>query len=149
MRSHEGNNPDLNAQFDANEEVLNHQTLMAGIHTALKPYIKNAVKYNAEKGVGVVRPLFFYYDEEQAYRECYEYLLGRDILVAPVIRPGAVMREVYLPEDEWVRLATGEEYAGGTHRVAAPVGQPAVFYRKNASPEVLEIIKKAMEVKRI
>ncbi|MBQ6467653.1 MAG: alpha-glucosidase [Clostridia bacterium] len=149
MRSHEGNNPDLNAQFDANEEVLNHQTLMAGIHTALKPYIKDAVKYNAKKGVGVVRPLFFYYDEEQAYRECYEYLLGRDILVAPVIRPGAVMREVYLPEDEWVRLATGEEYAGGTHRVAAPVGQPAVFYRKNASPEVLEIIKKAMEVKRI
>ena len=147
MRNHEGNNPDLNAQFDATEEVLNHQTKMSHIHTALKPYIKNAVKYNAEKGVGVVRPLFFYYDEEKAYTECYEYLLGRDILVAPVIKHSATTRDVYLPNDEWVHFGTGNVYTGGDVTVDAPIGQPAVFYRKNASDEVLKIINKALEAK--
>lgn len=147
MRSHEGNNPDLNAQFDANEQVLKHQTKMSKIHAALKPYIKQAVKENAEKGIGVVRPLFFYYDEELAYKESYEYMLGRDILVAPVIRPGATAREVYLPNDEWVQFGTGTRYGGGEMFVFAPLGEPAVFYRRNASEKVLEIIKKAQEVK--
>ena len=147
MRSHEGNNPDLNAQFDASEEVIKHQSVMSRIHTALKPYIRDAVEYNAETGVGVVRPLFFYYNEEKAFSEMYEYLLGRDILVAPVIKPGVTKREVYLPSDEWVEFFTGKEYTGGTYTVDAPVGRIPVFYRKNASEKVLETIKTALEAK--
>lgn len=147
MRGHEGNNPDLNAQFDASDRVLDHKARMSRIHLALKPYIKDAVKYNAETGTGVIRPLFFYYDEKDAYTESYEYLLGRDILVAPVIRPGTSIREVYLPEDEWVEFFTGEEFKGGHYSIKAPLGRPPVFYRKKASEKVLEIIKSAMEVK--
>lgn len=104
MRGHEGLNPDLNVQFDANERVLKLSAKMSQIHKSLKPYIRSSVEYNAHKGVGVIRPLFFYYDEEQAYIECFEYMLGRDILVAPVIKAGAESREVYLPDDKWIHL---------------------------------------------
>lgn len=141
MRGHEGLNPDLNAQFDASEEVLKHGAKMSKIHTALKPYIQSAVKYNAQKGVGVVRPLFFYYDEKGAYDEAYEYLLGRDILVAPVIKAGANKREVYLPNDKWIHLESGKEYGGGRFTVDAPVGEIPVFVRKNADDSVLNITK--------
>ena len=65
--------------------------------------------------------------------EKFEYLLGRDLLVAPVIKEGAVEREVYLPEDEWVHLWTGEICRGGRIRVQAPLGQIPVFYRKESS----------------
>lgn len=133
MRGHEGLNPDLNAQFDASEAVLAHGAKFGRIHKALKPYLKEAVKLNAEKGTGVVRPLFFYYDEPQAYTVAYEYLLGRDILVAPVIKAKASKKEVYLPEDEWIHLWTGEEYGGGSHTVDAPIGQIPVFIRKQSS----------------
>ena len=132
MRGHEGLNPDLNAQFDASEEVLRHGAKFGKIHKALKPYLKDAVKYNAEKGVGVVRPLFFYYDEQPAYTEAYEFLLGRDILVAPVIKSGAEKREVYLPNDEWVHLWSGKEYSRGKAIVPAPVGEIPVFIRKSS-----------------
>ncbi len=145
MRSHEGNNPDINAQFDASETVLRHQARMSKIHVALAPYIRKAVEYNAATGVGAVRPLFFYYDESRAYTESYEYLLGRDILVAPVIRPHADTRKVYLPDDEWVRFGTGETYTGGEYTVKAPLGQIPVFYRKNADEETLIIINKSEE----
>ncbi|MDE7372715.1 MAG: alpha-glucosidase, partial [Clostridia bacterium] len=141
MRGHEGLNPDLNAQFDASEQVLKHGAKMSKIHSALKPYIKSAVEYNAENGVGVVRPLFFYYDEKGAYDEAYEYLLGRDILVAPVLKAGATKREVYLPNDRWIHLESGKEYGGGRFTVDAPVGQIPVFVRKNADESVLNITK--------
>ena len=148
MRGHEGLNPDLNAQFDSSITILRHGSKMARIHKALKPYLKEAVKYNSEKGVGVVRPLFFYYDEEEAYEQAYSYLLGRDILVAPVIRPDTVKKEVYLPEDEWVHLWSGREYNGGHYIVSCELGEPPVFIRKNA--EILGILNNAInEIKDI
>lgn len=140
MRSHEGLNPDLNVQFDADEEILRHSAKMSQIHKRLKPYIKSAVEYNAQKGVGVIRPLFFYYPEKQAYNECFEYMLGRDILVAPIIKAGAKTGRVYLPNDEWIHLWSKKEYGGGTFDVDAPIGEIPVFIRKNAQ-NVLDIIK--------
>ncbi len=139
MRGHEGINPDVNVQLDHDFDVLAIGAEASRIHAALKPYLKDAVKYNAEKGVGVVRPLFFYYDEPQAYKECYEYLLGRDILVAPVIEPGEKTRRVYLPKDEWIHIESKQEYDGGYVTVDAPIGHPAVFVRKHADAALLEI----------
>ncbi len=133
LRGHEGLNPDLNAQFDASEQVLVHGAKYSQIHKKLKPYLSQASQYNTETGVGMVRPLFFYYDEELAYTEAYEYLLGRDILVCPVLRPGAKDRQVYLPEDEWIHLWTGKEYQGGTVTVPAELGEIPVFIRKESS----------------
>ena len=148
MRGHEGLNPDLNAQFDSSMDILHHGSKMAGIHKALKPYLKDAVKYNSETGVGVVRPLFFYYDEKEAYEDTYAYLLGRDILVSPVIRPGTVRKDVYLPDDEWVHLWSGKEFSGGIATVDCELGDPPVFIRKNA--EVLGVLNNAInEIKDI
>ncbi len=133
LRGHEGLNPDLNAQFDASEQVLAHGAKYSQMHKKLKPYLSQASQYNTETGVGMVRPLFFYYDEEPAYTEAYEYLLGRDILVCPVLRPGATDRQVYLPKDEWIHLWTGKEYQGGTVTVPAALGEIPVFIRKESS----------------
>ena len=139
MRGHEGINPDVNVQLDHDFDVLAIGAEASRLHAALKPYLKEAVKYNAEKGVGVVRPLFFYYDEKNAYEEKYEYLLGRDLLVAPVIRPGENTRRVYLPQDEWIHIASKRVYSGGYVNVDAPIGHPAVFVRKNADPKLIDV----------
>ena len=141
LRGHEGLNPDLNAQFDASEPVLRHGKYMSQIHKQLKPYLVAADRKNSETGVGIVRPLFFYYDEARAYKEMHEYLLGRDILVAPVIEQGATTRDVYLPEDGWIHAPTGKQYRGGVHTVEAPIGSIPVFYRKDADEAVKAIME--------
>ncbi len=143
MRGHEGLNPDLNVQFDADDDILDFCSRMSRIHASLKPYLKEAVKKNAEEGVGVMRPLFFYYDEKEAYNNGYEYLLGRDILVAPVCRPKARKMKVYLPNDEWVHLWSGKTYKGGVYEVDCPLGETPVFVRK-ANKDVLELLQKAI-----
>jgi len=132
MRSHEGIRPGNNAQFDANGELLGQYTKMARVHRGLKAYLQAAERENTQRGVPVMRPLFFYYDGERDMTECYEYLLGRDVLAAPVLLPGVDTWEVYLPEDGWVHLWTGEEYTGGVHCIPAPVGEPPVFVRKES-----------------
>ena len=132
MRGHEGNRPDDNAQFDASEETLRVHARLSRVHARLKPYLKDMVQLNAEKGIPVARPVFFCYDEPEAYTESTEYLLGGDLLVAPILRQGAKGRTVWLPKDRWVNLWTGREYSCGTYKVGAPFGYPPVFYRRES-----------------
>jgi len=134
MRTHEGNRPAENWQFDSDNETLEHLARMTGMHRALKPYLKGLVEENAEKGIPVMRPLFLHYEDDPgSYREQYEYLLGADVLVAPVCEEGARDWPVYLPPDEWVNLFTGEVLHGGASVVVeAPLGFPPVFYRSSS-----------------
>ena len=132
MRSHEGNQPVNNVQFADDAELLAQLARTTKMHAALKPYLKKCVAENAERGIPVMRPVFYHYDEPEAYKESTEYLLGRDILVAPVLKEGAVSRTVYLPKDNWVNIFTGQQYYGGPVEVKAPIGQPPVFVRKDS-----------------
>ena len=132
LRTHEGNQPVNDVQFDASEETLAQTARMSRIHASLKEYLKDLVRENAEKGTPVMRPLFYHYDEDWTYKKKYEYLLGRDMLVAPVIREGAVTRECELPDDQWIHVFSGKEYGRGMHTVDAPMGCPPVFIRKSS-----------------
>ena len=50
-----------------------------------------------------------------------DFLLGRDILVAPVVRPGVICR-VRLPAGaDWCEAATGRVHAGGDTALPAPL----------------------------
>ncbi|MFC7393623.1 alpha-glucosidase [Scopulibacillus cellulosilyticus] len=133
MRTHEGNRPYDCFQFDDDDESLEHLARMTNIYVKLKPYIKTLVKANADEGIPVQRPLFMHYEnDEKAYNIQYEYLFGRDLLVAPVYKSSVTEWEVYLPNDQWIHIWTGKEYMGGDVKVNAPIGCPAVFYRKNS-----------------
>ena len=98
------------------------------------------VRLNAEVGSPVMRPLFLQYEtDSQAYLQDYEYLYGSELLVAPVLLPGVETWTVYLPGPEsWVHLWTEEVVQGQTDfTVAAPLGNPPVFYRQNSAWKTL------------
>lgn len=130
FRSHEGNQPVNNVQFDGDEELLAHLARCTAMHVRLKSYLKECVAEAQQRGIPVMRPLFYHYDEPELRTQKTEYLLGRDILVAPVLKEGACSRSCILPKDRWVHLFTGREYSGGTVEIQAPLGQPPVFIRK-------------------
>lgn len=71
----------------------------------------------------LIRPLFYQYpDDIDGFDVDNEILLGRDILVRPVIEEGADSIEVYFPGNEeelWINLETNSVYNGG---------QTVVFY---------------------
>ena len=141
FRSHEGNQPSRNVQFDGDDELLGHLSRTSRLHERLSFYIKACVEENATRALPVMRPLFYHYDEKDAYTEKTDYLLGRDILVAPVLKEKAVSRDVYLPDDTWIHLFTKKEYKGGRYKVEGKIGMPPVFVRKNA-----ELFEKLIEI---
>jgi len=51
-------------------------------------------------------------DKESASRDD-EYLLGADLLAAPVLQEGATEREIYLPPGEWFALGSAARETGG------------------------------------
>ena len=133
MRTHEGNRPDTNFQYYDDEDCMNRLARLVDIYTALAPMLKELVKENHESGIPVQRPLFLHHeDDPRCYTEQFEYLLGEDVLVAPVWQEAQTERSVYLPEGEWVHLWTGNAYGKGAHTVPAPLGDTPVFYRKDS-----------------
>ncbi|MGL6065577.1 MAG: alpha-glucosidase [Cetobacterium sp.] len=133
MRTHEGNRPDDNYQHDGDIGTMKFFARMTDVYTSLKPYMQTLVEQNANFGIPVQRPMFFHYEKDlRTYDIKYQYLLGEDLLVAPVHQEYTDKWSVYLPEDNWVHLWTGEEYKGGDIEVLSKLGYPPVFYRKNS-----------------
>jgi alpha-glucosidase len=85
----------------------------------LLPYLYTLFEEAARTGAPILRPLLYHYPTDAATHTLHDQaLLGRDLLLAPVLRPGKVCREVYLPQGIWYDLRSGERLAGPQHLLA-------------------------------
>ena len=134
MRTHEGNRPDSNIQLYSDDDMIKAGAFWVKIHNCLAPYISDLMKINSENGIPVQRGLFMVEPENDALYDTslFEYMLGDDMIVAPVVDRGAVTRHVTLPMGEWTDLYTGELHCGGSFEVDAPLGKIPVFYRTDS-----------------
>jgi hypothetical protein len=100
----------------------------------LLPYIYTLAHENYETGIPMVRPLFFHDPHDPALADRDDaYLLGRDLLVAPVVEDGQRQRSVYLPRGYWVDAWTDSVYQGGQTIIAdAPLDRLPLFVRTGA-----------------
>lgn len=131
MRTHEGNRPDDNLQIDSNAELIEGFVRWSKVHAHLAPYVQHLVIEAKATGLPAQRTLFLHYPlDRETFTIQDQYLYGGDLMVAPVIEAGAVMRKVYLPEGEWRHVWSGADFTPGWHDVAAPIGGPPVFYRR-------------------
>jgi alpha-glucosidase (family GH31 glycosyl hydrolase) len=137
FRTHEGNIPGVNHQIYSDTETLMHFARFAKIYAAWKPYRMELVKEASETGLPVVRHPFIHYpDDPEVHRLGYQYMVGSEFMVAPVLDPDSDTVKVYLPAGEWVHLWTGNRYGspqrGVYETIQAPIGEPAVFYEEDS-----------------
>lgn len=97
------------------------------------PYNYTLAYENATEGLPLARPLNFYGDNPgDEYASCDdEYLWGSEVLVAPVMKQGAVSRDVLFPKGIWVDWWNPDmRYTGGGHAVVeAPLNRLPLFVR--------------------
>ena len=131
MRTHDGDDRENNHRWDADEETTAHFGRMARVHAAFAAERVEWAREAAETGAPIVRHLLLEFpDDREAWQIHDQYLLGPDLLVAPVVTEGATARTLYLPEGSWFHVWTGEAYQGpGWVDVDAPLGSPPVFSR--------------------
>jgi sulfoquinovosidase len=133
MRTHEGNRPDDNLQIDSTSELLSGFAKWSRVHAALAPWVRHLCDEAAATGLPAQRALFLHYpDDRETFTIQDQYLYGADLMVAPVIEQGAVTRDVYLPEGEWVHVWSGERFGAGRHKIDAPIASPPVFWREGS-----------------
>ncbi len=107
----------------------------------LKPYLLEQMRTAHTEGLPPMRPLFLEFpDDADAWDVADAFLLGPDLLVAPVLEMGARERTVHLPAGaEWTDAWTGETYpGGGPVTVPAPLERIPLFLRDGAELPVRE-----------
>lgn len=100
------------------------------------PYLYSA-EYNASKtGAPIMRALVYdFQDDPNVYEESFEFLFGRDILVANVIEEGAKTRKVYLPAGcKWYDWSDKMRCYEGGQTIEIPVTMASIpmFIREGA-----------------
>jgi len=103
------------------------------LRTQLIPYLYTYSWRAHTESLAILRPLYLEYPElDEAYRHPYEYFLGEQMLVAPVVGPGSEQR-IYLPPGDWRDFFNGKRYRGGTTFTARyAVDETPVFVREGA-----------------
>lgn len=99
----------------------------------LLPYLYSAAVASARTGAPMMRALLVDApDDPAAWTAELEYLLGPDLLVAPIVTPDGE-RHVYLPDGDWIDFWTGDVIAGGRHRrISAALDRIPLFVRYGA-----------------
>lgn len=88
----------------------------ATLKNRLAPYLVAAGREAAATGLPVMRPMVLAFPDDPTARPLdLQYLLGPDLLVAPVFTAEGDV-EVYLPAGTWTSLLTGEQVTGPTWR---------------------------------
>jgi alpha-glucosidase (family GH31 glycosyl hydrolase) len=89
----------------------------ARLRTQLYPYLRAADRAYRRRGLPLMRHLALAWPQDRrAVAREDEFLVGPDLLAAPVLRPGERRRRLYLPRGRWVdvwRSVADRERAGG------------------------------------
>jgi alpha-D-xyloside xylohydrolase len=116
--------------FGAEAYEIIRETLF--LRERLRPYLMEQMRAAHEQGLPVLRPLLLAFPDDPA---CWsvddQFLVGPDLLVAPVTEFGARERTVQLPAGPmWTDVWTGAVHRGGQRiRVAAPLDRIPAFVR--------------------
>ncbi len=100
----------------------------------LLPFLYSSLEEGSRTGVPVFRPLLLNYQQDpNTLNLDDEFMVGSDLLVAPVLRRDLTSRMVYLPNGVWIDYWTGKRMQGGSMiRVEAPLESVPMFVRAGA-----------------
>lgn len=103
------------APWDYGEECSQLCRRYTNLHIEYSAHILELAAETTCSGYPIIRPPWWLAPHDERALTCNdEFLLGNDILVAPVVKPGARARDIYLPPGHWRDHWNGKVLAGDT-----------------------------------
>ena len=132
MREHSNDdqNPRLPWEYDSATQAVGDQFLQ--LREKLVPYLYTLSDQASASGLPMTQALYLDYpNQADAYNFPSEYLLGPNMLVAPVTTPGQVAAtQVWFPPGTWVDWFTGATFQGpATKTLDVPTSRMPVFVK--------------------
>ncbi len=119
----------------------------------LTPYLYSAEYEASRTGAPVMRPLVYEFQEDgRVLDESFDFLFGRDLLVANVLEPGAKTRRVYLPAGcAWYDVNDNYRRYEGGQEIEVPVTLATIplFLREGAIVPLADDAPDSMERGRV
>jgi alpha-D-xyloside xylohydrolase len=106
--------------------------MMLDLRYRLMPYIYSEAWMVSKHGSTIMRPLVMDFpDDYTAVNHKYEYMFGKSLLIAPVIRPDVLVWDVYLPKSSnWFDFWTGKKFNGGQNiETSAPLNKIPIYVK--------------------
>ena len=112
----------------------NNYRFYAKLRYRLMPYIYTYARITTKTGLPLVRALVLeYQDDANTYSVYGQYLLGKELLIAPLWSDTAFSREIYLPKGEWLDFWDGTTYQGRqTINYDAPIDKAPILVKAGA-----------------
>lgn len=102
--------------FAFDRETIDIYRKYVNLRYKLLPYYYDLFWEHTQTGLPIMRPLALHYEQDKNILECNDmFLIGGQLLVAPVVNQGQEYRLVYLPEGTWIDYWNHREYAGNAH----------------------------------
>lgn len=122
------------AERTGDERVIPAFRAIAKLRERLVPYLAEEARRAIGAGEPLMRPLFFDAPAaSEAFTHPYQWMLGDELLVAPVVDEGADAVRAWLPEGEWVDAFRGTRHSGGVIERDVPLDEAAVWIRASAA----------------
>lgn len=131
-RNHTQNGTEPQEPWQFGEDYLPYIKAAMDLRYELLPYFYDLTVQASRTGEPLVRPLFYSYAQDKKVWEIEdEFLIGEDLLAAPVLKQGQGERTVYFPAGQvWFDWYTGKEYVGGkSYNLEAPLERVLLFAR--------------------
>ena len=104
---------------------------MAELHEAMYPEIEKVLSDSEKTGEPIIRSMEYMYPNHGYESINDQFMLGENILVAPVIVEGQTVKEVSVPDGEWVEQNSKKTYTGPCKvKVDAPLEILPWFIKK-------------------
>lgn len=125
-------------------ELISFYRRYAQLRMRLIPYLAAEAKICARRARPLMAHLVYDWPDDVQAQACHtQYMLGRSLMVAPVLEAGALGRRVYLPQGSWFAAATGKPAAPGWHDCPCGWQEIPLFVRGGtaAADSLLEILR--------
>ena len=129
MRTHANAGPDREPwSFGNRFTEINRRSIE--LRYELLPYLYNVMREASATGIPAMRPLVLEYpDDPRTYSLDEQFLLGADLMVAPVLRAEAVEVRTYLPGNDWYDFRTGKRHEPGRNFIPVRLDTIPLFVR--------------------
>lgn len=111
--------------YDSETQEIVRKTLH--LREGFSPKILDLARNATVTGEPIIRPLWWNFEKEKNENEKNEnedtflvqdqFLLGNEVMVAPVLDPGVKIRKVFIPDGIWRSIIDGFHHKGPSHIV--------------------------------
>ncbi len=136
FRLHGSGRAGTHTPWSYDPQTVRAYTALSKLHQRAAPLILRLWRQADRTGIPPTRPLWLQFPgDRRAAAQQQEWMLGNDVLVAPVVQQGATSRTVYFPVGCWRDPQTGHAQRGRRQAVIhAALTQLPYFFRCGRRP---------------